>query len=160
LSHLTNTRYSDLKIKQDHIEFIKGEKVTDFLIKTHQEISSILKEHYHLSFERVLRKLEEITLKVVKASKICLERNSAFQMFALDYMIGRTGTLKVLEINAFPNISTHASNPKKEGIYSEVLQKMSNLIAGKVHGTKRKLLESAINLGEINELFAIENYDL
>lgn len=70
-------------------------------------------------------------------------------------MIGRTGVVKILEINAFPSISTHSPNPKKEQIYSEVLSKAFQLVSRKVQGTKRKLLESAINKGAIDEEFAV-----
>lgn len=75
-------------------------------------------------------------------------------------MIGRAGSIKILEINAFPSITTHTPNPKKELVYSEVLGRAFKIISSKVQGTKKKLLESAINKGKIDEVYAIENYDL
>lgn len=68
-------------------------------------------------------------------------------MFAADFMIGRAGTLKILELNSFPNFATQNPNPKKLNIYAEVLSKASEIIARKVKGTEMKLLEGVIKNG-------------
>jgi hypothetical protein len=66
----------------------------------------------------------------------------------------------ILEINAFPSISTHVRNPKKEAIYEEMLLRAMKLVELKVRNTKLKIIEGIQAKGEIDEYSAIENFDL
>ena len=160
MQRLTNTRYSAERIRRKNISEIQGEQTGNFMIRNHQELDVRLKREYDIDFRQIISKLEKILKDVVKASKLASETNSSFQIFALDYIICTDGKIKVLEINAFPSISTYDQNLKKNQIYKEMLSRALKFVDVKVRQTKLKIIEGILGKGEIDEIYAINNYDL
>lgn len=78
LSHLTNTRYSDSAMIKLGIDTIQNESARDFLIKTWDEVSEILGRVYKLNFIKITQKLDDLLFKIIKASELSNEVNSAF----------------------------------------------------------------------------------
>ena len=149
---VSNLRKS-LRSENEHSEVIEGEPRDDFLVKNYNEVQEYLKKTYEIDFLDKVDKVQEGLTEIFKGSQISKRLDSQFQLFAVDFIVKRSGGVAVLEVNAFPDFIENSS--KKSTIYSKLFNDVGRRIWNKIYRTRQTLVEM-VEEENFNETRAIE----
>ncbi len=134
--HISNLRKTSNNPATNHS--VKGEDSRDFFVKDFAEIQAHLQLTYNIDFIAKTEVIQDAIGELLRASKMTKRIDSQFQLFAVDFAVQQDGSVKLLEINAFPDFVENSE--KKARIYKKIFRDIGRRVKNKIMKTRHALV--------------------
>ena len=151
--HISNLRKTSNNPNMPPAQLIKGEQSADFFVKDYAEIQAHLQDVYNIDFAAKTDLVQDAIGELLRASKMSKRVDSQFQLFAVDFAVQQDGSVKLLEVNAFPDFVENSA--KKARIYKKIFRDIGRRVKNKIMKTRHALV-MLLHKEAFNETLAVK----